>query len=121
MIVEFYKKIDSNLIRILSMADWNRHSDNYGCFDKNFWHYKVIDYPSGMFEEFILPISIAYTTNYPGNDLYNNKKIKSLIKGAIEFSLRKSHKNGSNDDYFLYEQAHGSTAFSLFALIYSYH
>ena len=33
----------------------NPHSPTYGCFDRNYWHYRIIDFPSGMAQEFVLP------------------------------------------------------------------
>ena len=32
--------------KLLTLLDRNPHSPTYGCFDRNFWHYKIIDFPS---------------------------------------------------------------------------
>ena len=41
--------------KILTLQDRNAHSPTYGCFDRNYWHYKIIDFPSGMAAEFVWP------------------------------------------------------------------
>jgi len=33
---------------VLTLLDRNRHSPTYGCFDRGFWHYRIVDFPSGM-------------------------------------------------------------------------
>ena len=45
--------------KILTLQDRNAHSPTYGCFDRNFWHYKIIDFPSGMAAEFVWPLALA--------------------------------------------------------------
>ena len=34
--------------KILTLQDRNPHNPHYGCFDRNYWQYKIIDFPSGM-------------------------------------------------------------------------
>ena len=53
--------------KILTLQDRNAHSPTYGCFDRNYWHYKIIDFPSGMAAEFVLPLALVYALNIPGN------------------------------------------------------
>ena len=41
--------------KILTLQDRNPHSPHYGCFDRNYWQYKIIDFPSGMSPECVWP------------------------------------------------------------------
>jgi hypothetical protein len=110
----------SQIPKILTLMDRNKHSPTYGCFDRNYWHYKIIDFPSGMAQEFLLPLALVYNLNIPKNPYYKKKTVKELIKAGIHFAAKSSHKDGSCDDYYRFERAGGATAFSLLACIYSY-
>jgi hypothetical protein len=106
--------------KILTLMDRNPHSPTYGCFDRNFWHYKIIDFPSGMAQEFVWPLALAYDTDITDNPFYKKLSIKEWVEAGILFASRSAHKDGSCDDYFPYERASGAAAFSLLACIESY-
>ncbi|MEL6579052.1 MAG: hypothetical protein AAFQ14_04830 [Cyanobacteria bacterium J06621_12] len=105
--------------KILTLLDRNPHSPTYGCFDRTFWQYKVIDFPAGMSQEFVYPLALAYGCNLPGNIYYQQPMIKEWVKAGIEYAYLSSHGNGSCDDYFPYERAAGAAAFSLLACLES--
>jgi hypothetical protein len=106
--------------KILTLLDRNQHSPTYGCFDRNFWHYKIIDFPSGMAQEFVLPLALAYTTDILDNSFYHQQVLKQWVAAGIDYALKSAHPDGSCDDYFPFERAAGATAFSLYACIESY-
>ncbi len=106
--------------KILTLLDRNPHSPTYGCFDRTFWQYKVIDFPAGMSQEFVYPLALAYHCNLPGNIFYQQPIIKQWVEAGILYAAKSSHSNGSCDDYFPYERAAGASAFSLLACIESY-
>lgn len=106
--------------KILTLLDRNPHSPTYGCFDRNFWHYKIIDFPSGMAQEFVWPLALAHETDIPDNPYYKNPAIREWVEAGISFAARSAHPDGSCDDYFPYERAAGASAFSLLACVESY-
>lgn len=106
--------------KILTLLDRNPHSPTYGCFDRTFWQYKVIDFPAGMSQEFVYPLALAYHCNLPDNIFYQQPALKEWVKAGILYAMKSSHPNGSCDDYFPYERAAGAAAFSLLACIESY-
>lgn len=116
----FAKSAIAQIPKLLTLLDRNPHSPTYGCFDRNFWHYKIIDFPSGMAQEFVYPLALAYDTNCPDNPYYHNTAVKNWVEAAIHYAVRSSHNNGASDDYFPFEQAAGATAFSLLACVKSY-
>lgn len=101
--------------RILELADRNRLSRTYGCFDRQYWHYRTSDFPSGMYQEAVLPLALAYLLDVPGNPYYRVQRLKDAVLAGIDYARRSSHRDGSCDDYFPYERAAGATAFSLYA------
>lgn len=106
--------------KILTLQDRNPHSPTYGCFDRNYWHYKIIDFPSGMACEFVLPLALAWSLDVPGNALFNQPALREWIIAGIRYSARSAHPDGSCDDYFPFEKAAGAAAFSLLACLDAY-
>lgn len=116
----FAREAIAQIPKILTLLDRNPHSPTYGCFDRNFWHYKIIDFPSGMAQEFVLPLALAYDTKLPDNPFYRQRVIPQWVEAGILFAALSAHADGSCDDYFPYERASGAAAFSLLACIDSY-
>ncbi len=105
---------------ILTLLDRNRHSPTYGCFDRNYWHYRIIDFPSGMAQEFVLPLALAFSLDIPGNPYYREPSIGEWVEAGILYAAKSAHDDGSCDDYFPYERAGGAAAFSLLACLDAY-
>ncbi|HRK62386.1 MAG TPA: hypothetical protein PLY88_07565 [Candidatus Omnitrophota bacterium] len=103
------------LPHLMEIADRNLLSPTYGCFDRAYWHYRTSDFPSGMFQEAVLPLALLYKLNHPSNPIYGKERIKQLVIGGIDFMIKSAHADGSCDDYFPYERAAGAAAFSLYA------
>ena len=116
----FAREALAQIPKILTLLDRNPHSPTYGCFDRNFWHYKIIDFPSGMAQEFMLPLALAYNLDIPNNPYYLQEMIYKWVEAGILYSAHTAHPDGSCDDYFPFERASGATAFSLLAGIESY-
>lgn len=112
--------VPDRIEKLLTLLDRNPFSKTYGCFDRNFWHYKIKDFPSGMSQEFTLALVLAYVTEFPGNIYFKHPKIREYVEAGIRFAAEFCRKDGSTDDYFPYERALGAAVFSLYALTESY-
>ncbi len=106
--------------KILTLLDRNPHSPTYGCFDRNFWHYKIIDFPSGMAQEFVYPLALAHASNIEGNPFFGEAAVADWVVAGIRYAAASAHPDGSCDDYFPFERAAGAAAFSLLAGLESY-
>jgi hypothetical protein len=115
----FAREALAQIPKLLTLLDRNPHSPTYGCFDRNYWHYRIIDFPSGMAQEFAYPLALASKLDIAGNPFYRAGAIREWVRAAIIFAARSAHKDGSCDDYFPYERAGGAAAFSLLACIES--
>ncbi len=116
----FAQEALNQIPKILTLLDRNPHSPTYGCFDRNFWQYKIIDFPSGMAQEFVYPLALAYNTNIADNPFYHQEIIKDWVEAGIIYAANSAHADSSCDDYFPFERAAGAAAFSLLACIESY-
>ena len=110
----------SQIPKILTLQDRNPHSVTYGCFDRNFWQYKIIDFPSGMSQEFVWPLALVHELPLPGNIYYQQPAVKAWAEAGILYAARSAHADGSCDDYFPFERAGGAAAFSLLACLEAY-
>ncbi|MGB3300999.1 MAG: hypothetical protein WBA76_22245 [Phormidesmis sp.] len=106
--------------KILTLQDRNPHSPTYGCFDRNFWQYKIIDFPSGMSQEFVWPLALVHELPVPNNCYYQQPAVKAWAEAGILYAARSAHADGSCDDYFPFERAGGAAAFSLLASLEAY-
>ena len=55
--------------RVLTLQDRDPSSPTYGCFDRNYWHYRTQDFPSGMYQELALPLAQVYAHASTGQSL----------------------------------------------------
>lgn len=105
--------------KFLTLLDRNPHSPTYGCFDRNYWHYRIIDFPSGMAQEFVWPLALAWALEAPDNPYHRAPALREWVAAGIRYAARSAHRDGSCDDYFPYEKAGGAAAFSLLACLES--
>lgn len=102
--------------RLVLMVDKNPYSRTYGCFDRSFWHYRTMDFPCGMNQEFVLPLALVYKYQLPHNRYYGRERLRELAMAGIEYARKASYPDGTTDDYFPFERAMGALVFSLYAM-----
>ena len=105
--------------KLLTLQDRNPHSPTYGCFDRAFWQYRTIDFPSGMAQEFVWPVALAWSLESPDNPYGGHPALRGWVAAGIRYAARSGHPDGSCDDYFPFEKAVGAAAFSLLACLES--
>lgn len=114
---QFAQAAIAQIPKILTLCDRNPHSPTYGCFDRNYWQYKIVDFPSGMSQEFVLPLALVWALPLPNNPFYQQPNLRRWVEAGIRYGAQSSHPDGSCDDYFPFERAGGAAAFSLLACI----
>ena len=105
----------SGLPRLLGLVDRNPYSRTYGCFDREYWHYRTRDFACGMCQEFVLPLALLYARPFPGNRWHGLERLRDLAVAGMHFARRASHADGTCDDYFPWERAMGALSFSTYA------
>ncbi|HUY87581.1 MAG TPA: hypothetical protein VMV10_02485 [Pirellulales bacterium] len=103
----------SQIPRLLGAIDRNPYRPTYGCFDREFWHYRTSSFPSEMYQEGVLPLALVYARELPGNRWHKSERVRELAIATLEFSARSAHADGSCDDYYPFERALGAAVFSL--------
>lgn len=102
--------------QLLTSLDRDPDSPTFGCFDRNYWHYKVHEYSSGLLQQSALTLALVYSHNFKGNSYYNNDLIREYAIAGIEFCRKIQYRDGSFDEYWKREHSIPSTAFTLYAI-----
>ncbi len=116
----YLEKSLAEIPRLLGLIDRNPSSPTYGCFDRNFWHYKTVDFATGMAQLGVLPLAYVYAFKLKNNPYYQQPRIRELILAGMRFMPKCSHKDGTTDEFYPFERALGATAFSLIAATEAY-
>lgn len=103
------------LPRILGFLDNDPRSRTFGCFDRYYWHYKILDFPNSRFQEAVLVLSLAYSINDSNNPFFNSLLVKEWAIAGVNFWKKIRHQDGSTDENYLFERHFCATAFSLYA------
>jgi hypothetical protein len=113
----FLEKSIAQASRFLSLADRNSFSQNYGCFDRNFWHYKAfVDFPSAIFQQAALTLALLYQNNFDKNIFYKNQDILKLCLAAVKFWAKIQNRDGSFNEWYPHEHSFVATAFTTYAV-----
>lgn len=95
--------------RLLSELDRNPYSPTYGCFDRRYWAWKLVDFPETTFQRNSFPL--AWLLN---STIDHNLPVTALREAAIAgllFTVSQQHRDGSFDQAFPNEHSYGATAF----------
>ncbi|WP_420605556.1 hypothetical protein [Novosphingopyxis sp.] len=105
--------------KLLTLQDRTPASATYGCFDRAYWHYRIMDFPCGMSQEFAYPLALAHSLDMPGNRWFGDPAMREWAIAGVRYAARSAHPDGSCDDYYPYERAAGAAAFSLYAALHT--
>ena len=103
--------------RLLGQVDRRPLSPTFGCADRQFWHYKVTDFPCAMLQETALSMAGLYALDFPGNSYYRNPLLRSWVEAAVAYWARIQHRDGSFDEFYPHEHSFSATAFTLYAIM----
>ena len=112
-------QIEGALRRVLNEQDRNPYSLSFGCFDRRYWAWKLVDYPEATFQRNVYPLAWSIS-RLPAEDSCGKHLLTEAVKAGLVFSAQLQHRNGSFDQAFPYEQSFGATAFLLHPLLLAY-
>ena len=102
--------------RVLTQMDRDPMSPTFGCFDRNYWHYKIRDFPSSILQQGVVVLDSILRGSIERS--VSKELIESWIVGAIRALVRQTRWSGSVDEYYPYERSYPAAAFSLYAIGY---
>ena len=110
----------SQIPRLLSLMDRKKGSKTYGCFDRYYWRYKMIDFPGSTFQNAVLALALVYTKKYPNNIYYKHPKIRDWTIAAMEFLTQIQNYDGSFDATYPYVWSVDAVAYPTYAVSEAY-
>lgn len=112
----YYEALIKQIPRLLGQLDRNKSSKTYGCFDRNYWHYKLTDFPCARHQEAALTLALLYKLNQKDNPYFNNKNILRWMQSSLKFWCEIQNKEGSFNEWYPNEKSFVATAFSSYAV-----
>ena len=97
--------------RILGLGDRREGSDTAGCYDRMFWKYRLIDYPSLWFQS--VSGYLALLWSMPEIDFFKAEKIRTWCVDACNFTTDHLNPDGSCVEVYPFERNFCATAFVL--------
>lgn len=117
----FFEDVIKFIPRILSLLDRNRYSPTYGCFDRNYWHYKTLtDFPSAIYQYGTLILALLYDNQFTGNIYYKNPDILKYTKAGMLFWSKIQNRDGSFNEWYPNEHSYVASAFTTYAISESF-
>lgn len=112
----YLKQIEMNLPRLLSLYDQSPWSKTYGLGDRQFWSWKLIDFPNATFQGATHGLARLLATNLLPSSL-DKKTVIELIFSMINATKKITRSNGSLEEAFPYESSFCVTALVAYDLL----
>jgi len=100
--------------RLLSEQDRDPYSPTYGCFDRRYWGWKLVDFPEATLQRSVYPLALLYTD--PNSEYHQCPTIRLAVLAGLMYAASIQHRDGSFDQAFPHEHSFGATAFLLHSL-----
>lgn len=106
--------LESVLPRILTQACRDIDNPAYGCFDRNWWHYRIRDFASIILQQGGYAVHTASKVCDPA--LLPPAFADSLAAGSCRFWNARAVRHGAFEEYYPWEQGYPPLAFSTLAV-----
>jgi hypothetical protein len=117
----YAEKALAQIPRLLSLQDRNEFSPTYGCFNREYWLCKTVDFPSAIAQFGVHSLALVYTHAMPGNIYYQQPKILAWTLAGMNYWMKIQKRDGSFDEFYPHEHGWaGPTGFLLYAMLDSY-
>jgi hypothetical protein len=105
--------------RLLSEQNRDPYTPTFGCFDRRYWAWKLVDYPEATFQRNVYPL--AWWLRHTDEDRSRQAEVLTeAVEAGLHFAVQIQHKDGSFDQAFPHEHSFGATAFLLHPLLKAY-
>ncbi len=101
------------LPRLLTQICRDPHSRAYGCCDRNWWHYKMRDFPSIILQQGGYSV---YCGSALGAYRDRTSELRELAHASCLFWRKRAVKHGAFEEYYPWEQGYPPLAFSTLAV-----
>ncbi len=99
--------VSRQLPRVLTQMDRDPGSPTFGCFDRNYWHYKIRDFPSAILQQGAFAVDALRRSSESPEILVR------WSAGAVNALGRLVDRTGGVDEYYPFERSYPAAAFGL--------
>lgn len=95
--------------RLLTQACRDPDAPFFGCFDRNWWHYKIRDFPSAILQQG------GYSSHLAGRLAEFSKMapgLDAVATASVRFWNQRAQRHGAFEEYYPWEQGYPPLAFS---------
>ncbi len=103
--------------RILTQISRDPTSLSYGCCDRNWWHYKIRDYPSVILQQAGYAIYLASLPPLFDQKFADREELVRLAAASCKFWNFRACLRGAFEEYYPWEQGYPPLAFSTLAVV----
>jgi hypothetical protein len=115
---EIYPLFESACRYLLNQQNRDPYSPTYGCMDRRYWGWKLVDYAESTFQRNVYPF--AWWLAHGNHNPEMTYVLGEAVQAGIAYAIRVQHKDGSFDQAFPHEHSFGATAFLLHPLLETY-
>lgn len=108
----FQTYVEHQLPRVLTQLDRDPDSPTFGCFDRNYWHYKIRDFPSTILQQGLFTLEAMRQGRVA---LPPTETIDQWCVGAVNALARQVDRQGRVNEYYPFEAGYPPAAFGLYA------
>jgi hypothetical protein len=109
----FQSYVEHQVPRILTQLDRDPDSPTFGCFDRNYWHYKIRDFPSSILQQGAFTVEAIRTGQVAS--LVPTALCDRWAIAAVNALARQVDRQGRVDEYYPFEAGYPPAAFGLYA------
>jgi len=117
--INLHHQVEGAIRRLLSEQNRDICAPAYGCFDRRYWGWKLVDFPEATFQRNVYPLAWALKNRLDVFDYLRNDFEKAVAAG-LQYAFQVQHRDGSFDQAFPNEHSYGATAFLVQPLLEAY-
>ncbi len=107
----YLSRVLEQVPRLLTQMDRREDSPTYGCFDRNFWHYRVTDFPCARHQEATYTLALLHSLK-DAKPYYDNARIRGWAEAGLRYWSSIQNGDGSFNEWYPLEHSFPATAFS---------
>ena len=100
---------------LLSQQDRNAYSPTFGCFDRRYWAWKLVDFPDATLQRAVHGLALVYAD--PASSWHHSPAVEEAVCAGVAYAASIQGPDGSFDQAFPHEHSFGATAFVLHSLL----
>jgi hypothetical protein len=103
---------------LLSQQNRDPYTPTYGCFDRRYWAWKLVDYAEATFQRNVYALAWWWQRQQATPEVA--QVLSRAVWAGLEYAAHIQHQDGSFDQAFPHEHSFGATAFLLHPLLAAY-